>query len=145
MIFYCDASLIVAVLVTEIHTAEARAWLGGQLSGDLAVSGWVAAEVASALARKQRTGALSPPERARAQRLWATALAPSMMSVDVRSADFDRVASLVDAGERGLRAADALHLAIAERHGLAVATLDIDLADAARTIGMDVPSIRRAT
>ena len=142
MTSYCDTSLVVALLVAERHSDIAREWLGRQDAVSLAISGWVSAEVASALAQKQRMKSLSGQDRARTQRVWSTAFAARVTKVDVRPEDFERAATLVDAGQRGLRAADALHLAIAERNGFAMATLDDDLQNAAAAIGLDAPNLR---
>lgn len=56
----------------------------------------------------------------------------AMIDADVR-----RARTLV-IGHDGLRAPDALHLAIVERLGAALATFDLTLRDAATAIGIDV-------
>ena len=138
---YCDTSLLVSILVTETHSAAARDWLGRQDVAGLAISEWVSVEVASALAKKQRMGDLSASERARAWAVWTDAFATHTVSASIETRDFKRAGALVDSGRNGLRAADALHLAICERHEHGLATLDRDLADAARAIGLEAPVI----
>ena len=59
-------------------------------------------------------------------------LSRAMVHAALVPADFDRAASLVDSGARGLRASDALHLAVVLRLDLDLATFDRDLASAAR-------------
>lgn len=138
---YCDSSLIVTVLAPEQHSEVARRWLGEQEPSGLAISAWVGTEVASALAIKHRARMLSPQERHRAWAGWQGMFAVGLLPLDITSADFRRAEQLVNAATRGLRAGDALHLAIAERHRCALATLDKDLADAALAIGLQVPAI----
>lgn len=139
--FYCDTSLLVSILVTEAHSAAARNWLGQQDFSALVISEWVSVEIVSALAKKQRMGDLSAVKRARIWAVWTDAFASRTVVADIEARDFRLAGTLVDSGRRGLRAADALHLAICERHGLALATLDRDLADAARAIGLVAPAI----
>lgn len=139
--YYCDTTLVVAVLTPESHSDVAEQWLRQWPPGELAISPWVDTEVASALASKQRQKNLTAVARSGAWLRWTTLVETGCMSVDVQIADYRRAGSLVDAGARGLRAGDALHLAIAERHRCAIATLDRDLADAALAIGLQVPTI----
>ena len=56
MTTYCDTSLLVPVLVPEVFSDLAEAWLAEHASGGFAVSRWTETEIASALARKQRSG-----------------------------------------------------------------------------------------
>ena len=138
---YCDSSLVVPILTPERHGVVARRWLAAQDTSELAVSAWVGTEVASALAMKQRRGVLDSRDRARAWSGWRITFATALKALDIGLADYRRAEQLMDAGERGLRAGDALHLAIAERHRCGMATLDRDLADAARAIGLEAPVI----
>lgn len=137
---YCDASLIVALLVEETRSDVAAAWIEGRSQNDLAVSRWVMAEVASALAMKFRMGVLSRARRNAAEDVWRRT-AIGMMIVEVEAADFDRAATLVDAGRQGLRAGDALHVAIAQRRGFMLATFDKGMIDGAHAINVAVAVI----
>lgn len=134
---YCDASLLVALTAFERFSAEAEAWFDGNGPGDLACSGWSDVEIASALARKQRSRVLDAGGRAAAASRWRN-LATRLTMLAVEPDDFASAATLVDAGPRGLRSGDALHLAIVMRAGHALATLDRDLADAAEAVGVEV-------
>lgn len=137
----CDTSLIVSTLGPERNSVVARRWLGEQEPTALAISLWTDTEVASAMARKRRSGKLTQQSQADSLAVWRRGLRAGMHIADVRADDFGRAAELINAGQRGLRASDALHLAIAERHGWGMATLDPDLADAARAVGLDAPAI----
>ncbi|TCP95428.1 hypothetical protein C8J46_11318 [Sphingomonas sp. PP-F2F-A104-K0414] len=137
---YCDASLIVALLVEETRSGVAAAWIERQRQNDLVISRWVTTEVASAFAMKHRMGVLSRDRHDLAAEAWRrTAL--GMAIVEVEAADFDRAGTLVDAGPRGLRASDALHVAIAQRRGFALATLDKGMIEGARAVDVMVAAI----
>ncbi|MEG3084531.1 type II toxin-antitoxin system VapC family toxin [Sphingomonas sp. PB2P12] len=137
---YCDASLIVALFVEETRSDLAAAWIERQRQDDLVISRWVATEVASAFAMKHRMGVLSRDRRDVAAEAWRrTAL--GLAIVEVEAADFDRAATLVDAGSRGLRASDALHVAIAQRRSFALATLDKGMIEGARAVDVMIAAI----
>lgn len=134
---YLDTSFVIAVLAEEPHSVLVRAFLDGYEATDLAASAWVGTEVASALAMKRRRGDVDRDEHDRLALEWRRTRG-LVIDVAVTNADFTAAASLVDAGPRGLRAGDALHLAIAQRRGLSLATLDRHLADAADAAGVAV-------
>ena len=134
---YCDTSALVSAISAEPFSVIARRWLDQRPRDSLTYSGWIEAEIASALARKQRSGRIDAAARTRSMAIWRE-LSRAMIRVEAEPGDFDRAASLVDSGARGLRASDALHLAIVLRLGLALATFDRDLADAADAEGVAV-------
>ena len=61
--------------------------------------------------------------------------------IRVDTVDFRRAAKLCDQWQMGLRAGDALHLAIAERHGLTVCTLDKLMQESALALGLHLENI----
>ncbi len=134
---YCDTSLLIPILVPEVNTEAARAWMFSDDRPTCSISDWTLTELASALARKLRNGLLDVGQRRIAEGAWlewqarATRLA-------VAPTHFEQAARLVDSEPRGLRSGDALHLAIAIDHGCDLATFDRDLADAARARGIRV-------
>ncbi len=127
------------MLVPEVISDLAETWLAEHASGGLAISRWTETEIASALARKQRSDRIDVAGRLRGVELWR-ALSKSVTRVEIVPDDFSRAACLVDSGARGLRASDALHLAIMLRLELELATYDRDLAEAARAEGVTVAS-----
>lgn len=129
--------MLVPALVPERFSNPAEDWIGVRLSGSLAISGWTHTEVASALAQKQRAGAITAERRAQAAEFWKS-ISGLMTLARVEPDDFAIAAELVDAGLRGLRSGDALHLAVARRADFALATFDRDLADAAEAVGVEV-------
>lgn len=57
------------------------------------------------------------------------------------ASDFERAAKMLERHDSGLRAGDALHLAICARLGAVLCTDDIRMADAASAIGLRVERI----
>jgi predicted nucleic acid-binding protein len=133
---YVDTSVWVAALCREPFTARVQTWLETQAAGVLHVSGWVQAEFASTLSLKQRVGQLDADQAATALTLFSATLEQACQRVSVEEADFALAARLVADSSSGLRAGDALHLAMAAREGLALVTLDSILAKAAVRFGV---------
>ena len=134
---YCDASLVVTALVPEARTAEARRWFSDHGGEVLAASWWVETEVASALAQKQRQQLLTEPQRRTAFAQWRL-LCSSWEMLEIEGDHFVAAGNLTD---DGLRAGDALHLAVAVERQAALATRDHDLARVAREKGLVVHAV----
>jgi predicted nucleic acid-binding protein len=113
-------------------------WLQAQAPEDLAISDWVITEVSSALALKVRTGALQLTHRADALALFNRLLAETLTVHPVHGAHFRAAARFADRHELGLRAGDALHLALAADLGCTLATLDRRLEAAGAPLGVPV-------
>ena len=137
MIVYCDTSVLVSAISAEEFSVLARDWLDQQPRASLAFSGWTDAEIASALARKQRSARVDAADRASSLAIWR-GFSQAMTRTDIAPDDFASAARLVDSGARGLRASDALHLAVVLRLGLDLATFDRDFASAAQAEGVAV-------
>lgn len=137
MICYLDTSILVAMLRPEPHTSRVLAWAAAQPQGTLAISPWCMTEFASALALQQRMGRIAEPVRRQAEQSLAR-LRASLVEVDILPVDFQQAAAYVGTIASGLRAPDALHLAIARRHRATMATSDVVLAAAARATGCAV-------
>lgn len=133
---YADASVIVALFVPDLFN-ERAARLIEDRRPTLVLSDFAAAEFASVLESQVRTRELT----ANAARdafdafdAWA----------DVRGARLETTADVVAAErllrrlELNLRTPDALNIAIAQRHGAALATFDTRMAAAARALGVEV-------
>ena len=135
---YVDTSLIVALVTTEPGTAPAQKWLSAQPMGEVAISDWTIAETSSALSIKLRTGQVTVERRATAMAGFNQLLTDVFIVLEVTSSHFRTAARFADQHALGLRAADALHLAIAAESGSSLATLDHRLAAAAPELGVPV-------
>jgi predicted nucleic acid-binding protein len=93
--------------------------------------------VAAALAAKVRAGFLSESLKEEILLLYARTARQSFSPLDVRVQDFDQAMGLASETAAGVRGGDALHLAIAMRHGATLCTLDARQAEAAGVLGID--------
>lgn len=133
---YFDASVIVAMLAAEPRREAVRAWFLREPAGNVCISPWVETEVSSALSIKRRIGSLDPDIEADARLEWRRLVAEIFEVFPIQTADFHTAADLCARPDLGLRGPDALHLAIARRLGLGLATFDSRMADAARRLGI---------
>jgi predicted nucleic acid-binding protein len=133
---YLDTSLPVASLTNEAESRRMQEWLGDQDPNNLVVSDWVAAEFAAALSIKLRTGGIEAHHRANALTMFTRLCNDNLTIMPVSRIQFRMAARFADQYVLGLRAGDALHLAICADRGAIICTLDRRLAEAALALGV---------
>jgi uncharacterized protein len=133
---YVDTSVLIAALTREAETARMQKWLAGQAAGALPISAWVATEFSAALSIKLRTGDIDAAHRANALAAFAVLCDESLVVLEVSASNFRAAALFADQAPLGLRAGDALHLAICAEHGVQLCTIDRRLAAAGAPLGV---------
>jgi uncharacterized protein len=133
---YLDTSLLVAALTNERETLPTQGWLGEQDPDDLAISDWVVVEFSATLSIKLRSRAIDPAHRADALTMFMRLCKDNLVVMPVSRSQFRSAARLADQYGSGLRAGDALHLAICAEQGATLCTLDRRLGEAAPTLGV---------
>jgi hypothetical protein len=131
---YVDTSVFVAAFTQEQHTPRAERWLTS--GSDFAISDWTITEISSALAMKLRVGSVDLETRATALEAFAELIRDSLTLLPVESKHFREAARFAERHELGLRAPDALHLAIAADSGATLVTLDRRMAKMGRKLGV---------
>jgi len=137
---YLDTSVLVAAFTPEENTTRIQQWLADQDPNELHVSDWGVTEYSSALSIKLRSTQISRDQRARALAVFTTLLEQSIAVLHVSRDDFRTAAHFADQTEIGLRAGDALHLAVAGAHGATLYTLDRKLLEAGPAVAVDARS-----
>ncbi len=136
MTLYVDTSVLVAALTNEVVTPRMQAWLAAQAPDSLSISAWVVTEFSAALSVKLRTKEFESSHRADALAVFAQLCDESFAVLGVSALDFRTAARFADQYALGLRAGDALHLAVCAEHGTTLCTLDRRLSEAGPALGV---------
>jgi predicted nucleic acid-binding protein len=133
---YLDTSVLVAALTNEAATGRVQAWLGEQEAERLSISDWVVTEFSSSLSIKLWTGQIALPHRSAALATLTGLIAESVAVLPVSRPQFGTAVRFADQHALGLRAGDALHLAICADRGATLCTLDRRLSEAGSALGV---------
>lgn len=137
-ITYVDTSVWCAYCFNEPEAPAAVRWLAEAELDRTATALWTHTEFASACGLKLRAKGQTPQAVARASQAFDAAVAMAHR-LDPVADDFFYAADLCRSSPVKLRGGDALHLAVALRHNCkALASLDKDMAEAARHLGLHV-------
>ena len=132
---YLDTSLVISLIAAEPSTTAAQEWLATHPDYGLAISDWVITEVASALSLVERAGRLVAESRTQTWSNLQALLAADLTVLPVSRQAFHSAAEMARRASLGLRAGDALHLAVAGEFGARIVTRDIAQARAAHSLG----------
>lgn len=136
---YLDTSAFVPVFVREARSALVKRALASH-TGAIVISDWAVAEAESAIALRVRMRTLSA-KAADAARARMERSVSAYQREPIERQDFLDAAALIRGTPSPLRAADALHLAACKRLSAELLTLDMEMATAARVIGIAVVPI----
>ena len=134
---YFDTSFLVPLILRESTSEQVSTFLEALPDGNLAVSHWTRVEFASLLAREVRMGSMNAVTARVAGLRFETMIRESFAVLLPNRADFDRAKEWLGNFESGLRAGDALHLAIAGNNGAdAIYSLDKLMIAAGLSLGL---------
>jgi predicted nucleic acid-binding protein len=136
---YFDTSFLVPLILPEASSNEIAKFVAGLAAEQLAISHWTRVEFSSLLAREVRMGGLDGKAARDADARFETVMTESFAIWLPNADDFTLAKEYLGIHETGLRAGDALHLAIARNHGAKTFySLDKSLLDAGKLLGVPV-------
>ena len=136
MTVYLDASVLVPAFVADAGSAKVVEFLTSTPDERL-VSEFAVAEVGSSLSRLVRMSDLTAGQAHEALAEFDNWRLATATTIDVQPVDVRHAGSIVRRFELGIRAPDALHLAVCNRLGATLVTMDRRLAQAARVSGVE--------
>jgi predicted nucleic acid-binding protein len=128
---YLDTSVVVALLLTDVHSSRAEAWLV-RTKPIVMVSDFCAVEFAAVISRRVRTSGLSAKHAGLALQRLDDWLSQPVHLVRGTPEQMGLAGQIVRDFTTKLSAPDAIHLAIARDLGATLVTFDERLAQAAR-------------
>jgi predicted nucleic acid-binding protein len=136
---YLDTSFVAPLVIAEDTSNAVEAFVLKLKPGELATSLWTQVELASLVSRRVRMGELSTAEAEAVRREFERMLSESFELLVPSAVDFAAAAKYLEVPKTGLRAGDALHLAIAANHGARkILTLDAGFIDAGKQLKLPV-------
>lgn len=139
MTLYFDTSFLAPLILQESTSARIEKFITRLPPGELAISHWARVEFSSLLAREVHMGGLDGAAAREADTQFETVVTESFVVLLPNADDFNLAKTYLGNYETGLRAGDALHLAIAQNHhAKAVYTLDKTLFKAGKHLGVPV-------
>jgi uncharacterized protein len=115
-VFYFDTSFLVPLIIPEPTSDKIATFVGRLPTEEFAVSHWTRVEFSSLIAREVRMGGLDVHVGTRADVRFEAILDESFTVLLPNARDFGLAKQYLGRFETGLRAGDALHLAVAKNH-----------------------------
>jgi predicted nucleic acid-binding protein len=136
---YFDTSFLAPLVILEPTSAAIEPFMAKLPSQDLSISQWTQVEFSSVVARRVRMRELEPWAAVKAEAQFDAIIRESFTVILPAASDFDLARTYLAVIETGLRAGDALHLAIASARGAeAIYSLDRALPKAGKILGLPV-------
>jgi uncharacterized protein len=140
---YLDTSAIVPLFVHEATSDAVRKTIAGLPPEELAISEWTKTEFVSVIGVRVRTGGLERQVALEIVQALHDMARQSLSVLTPESSDFADAARYCERFKLGLRAGDALHLAIASNNGARlVYSLDRRMVQTARSLKIKAQVIR---
>ncbi len=134
---YFDTSFLVPLILPESTSDLIAGFFEGLPMAELAVSHWTRVEFSSLLAREVRMDGLSADAARQADARFETMIEESFSVLLPNGDDFNLAKEYIRHFDTGLRAGDAMHLAIAMNHKSdAIYSLDKILLRAGKSLGI---------
>lgn len=134
---YFDTSFLAPLILEEATSTRIERFMTRLPAGDLAISHWTRVEFSSLLARQVRMGDLKRRAAEAADAQFEAIVAESFLVLLPDADDYNLAKEYLGHYRTGLRAGDALHLAIAHNRRMeAIYSLDKTLLAAGRTLGL---------
>jgi uncharacterized protein len=138
-VLYFDTSFLAPLIVPEATSDKIAAFIRRLPAEELTVSHWTRVEFSSLIAREVRMGELDVRAAIRADDRFESMVEESFSVILPSADDFGLAKRYLRQFETGLRAGDALHLAIARNHRAAVIySLDKTLLKAGKILDLPV-------
>jgi hypothetical protein len=136
---YLDTSFVAPLVIAEDSSDAAEAFVLKVRPGELTTSMWTQVELSSLVSRKVRMGELSDSQAQVVRREFDRVLGESFEILAPTAADFAAAAKYLERPKTGLRAGDALHLAIAANNrAKRILTLDQGFLEAGKLLKLPV-------
>ena len=136
---YLDTSFVAALVIAENASDAVEAVVLKVEPGNLTTSMWTQVELSRMVSRKVRMGDLSESQAEAVRREFDRLLGESFEMLTPTAADFATAVRFLEIPKTGLRAGDALHLAVAaNRHAKRILTLDKGFLEAGKALKLPV-------
>jgi len=134
---YFDTSILIPLVLPEASSDQVSDFLAGLPFGDWSISDWTTVEFASFLARAIRMGQISAREAVPIRDRFQLMIEESFATLLPSRADYWLARDYLAQPDTGLRAGDALHLAIAANNAASeIHTLDRIMLKAGTRLGL---------